>query len=91
MNYLLDKHCILWSISCPEKLSSTVIKILEDSKNRIIVSSLSLWEIALKVRIRKLELSGFYREFLKTLISQRSPLTSFQNPIGLGSLIIFSH
>jgi PIN domain nuclease of toxin-antitoxin system len=68
MNYLIDTHCILWSISSPEKLSSTVLKILQDSKNRIVVSSLSLWEIALKVRIRKLEISGFLAEEIHSLL-----------------------
>ena len=70
MNYLLDTHCILWSISSPEKLSSTVLKILQDSKNRIVVSSLSLWEIALKVRIRKLEISGFLQEEVPELLGK---------------------
>ena len=70
MNYLIDTHCILWSISSPEKLSSTVLKILQDSKNRIVVSSLSLWEIALKVRIRKLEISGFLAEEIPELLDK---------------------
>ncbi len=59
MNYLLDTHCVLWCISHPEKFSKRVIEILENSGNRIFVSSLSLWEIALKVRLKKLQISGF--------------------------------
>jgi PIN domain nuclease of toxin-antitoxin system len=51
-------------------LCSTVLKILQDSKNRIVVSSLSLWEIALKVRIRKLEISDFLPEEVPELLGK---------------------
>ncbi|MCW7457589.1 type II toxin-antitoxin system VapC family toxin [Leptospira bandrabouensis] len=70
MNYLIDTHCILWCISDPEKLSKNVLKILENSSNRIIVSSLSLWEIALKIRLKKLEISGFKEENIPELLTK---------------------
>jgi PIN domain nuclease of toxin-antitoxin system len=72
MNYLIDTHCILWSISNPEKLSKNVQRILEDPNNKIFVTSLSLWEIALKVRIKKLSISGFKLEEIPSLLKQMS-------------------
>lgn len=70
MNYLIDTHCILWSISSPEKLSRTVLQILENSQNRILVSSISLWEIALKLRLKKLNFSGFKAEEIPDLLDK---------------------
>lgn len=70
MNYLIDTHCILWCISAPEKLSKNVLKILENSSNRIVVSSISLWEIALKIRLKKLEISGFKEEIIPELLTR---------------------
>ncbi|MCW7476135.1 type II toxin-antitoxin system VapC family toxin [Leptospira bandrabouensis] len=70
MNYLIDTHCILWCISDPEKLSKNVLKIIENSSNRIIVSSISLWEIALKIRLKKLEISGFKEENIPELLTK---------------------
>ncbi|MBM9548921.1 type II toxin-antitoxin system VapC family toxin [Leptospira sp. 201903074] len=70
MNYLIDTHCILWCISDPGKLSKNVLKILENSSNRIVVSSISLWEIALKIRLKKLSISGFREELIPELLTK---------------------
>ena len=48
MNFLLDSHTLLWAILDRKKLSSKVIKILEDSTNEVFVSSVTFWEISLK-------------------------------------------
>ncbi|WCL50704.1 type II toxin-antitoxin system VapC family toxin [Leptospira sp. GIMC2001] len=72
MNYLIDTHCILWSISNPEKLSKNVQRILENPNNGIFVTSLSLWEIALKIRLKKLTISGFKSEEIPKLLNQMS-------------------
>ncbi|MCW7457189.1 type II toxin-antitoxin system VapC family toxin, partial [Leptospira bandrabouensis] len=47
-----------------------VLKIIENSSNRIIVSSISLWEIALKIRLKKLEISGFKEENIPELLTK---------------------
>lgn len=56
MNYLLDTHTFIWSFRQDEKLSKQVYKILEDSSNTIFLSSISLWEIAIKHQLKKLDL-----------------------------------
>lgn len=58
MIYLLDTHVLIWAISDPSKLSKKVKELLENTKNKILVSSLSLWEISLKFSLKKLDLGG---------------------------------
>jgi PIN domain nuclease of toxin-antitoxin system len=59
MNYLIDTHVLLWSITDKAKLSDTVRVILEDGRNNIFVSALSFWEVSLKFSIGKLKIDGF--------------------------------
>ncbi|AEF84746.1 PIN domain protein [Treponema primitia ZAS-2] len=59
MKLLLDSHTLLWSIGKSDELSKKVIQELEDTNNDILVSAVSLWELALKQSIGKLVLSSF--------------------------------
>jgi PIN domain nuclease of toxin-antitoxin system len=53
MTALLDTHTLVWSTLRSTKLSPRVTAIIEDPENRLLVSSVSAWEIATKVRLRK--------------------------------------
>lgn len=48
MRLLLDTHLILWSISQSERLSRQARDLMGDRDNALIVSVVSLWEIAIK-------------------------------------------
>lgn len=54
VRFLLDTHTLLWALSEPEKLSCPVLSVLKDPANLPYVSTVSLFEIATKVRIGKL-------------------------------------
>jgi PIN domain nuclease of toxin-antitoxin system len=58
MKYLIDTHIFLWSLFSPEKIAEHAAQTIEDSGNRVFVSSISFWEIALKFSLNKLELEG---------------------------------
>ncbi len=45
---MLDTHTLLWTIGKSDALPSQTIKFIKDGKNEIFVSTVSLWEIALK-------------------------------------------
>jgi PIN domain nuclease of toxin-antitoxin system len=62
MAYLLDTHALLWVIGDSKQFSKKVAVIIEDQTNQIYVSSISLWEISLKFKIGKLNLTGFTPE-----------------------------
>jgi PIN domain nuclease of toxin-antitoxin system len=59
MKLLLDTHTLLWSIGKSSELSEKVIQAIKDINNEILVSAVSLWEIALKYSIGKLIMDDF--------------------------------
>ena len=64
MRYLIDTHSLIWFIDGNENLSVHGRKIIENENNYIFVSIASLWEIAIKFNIGKLELTqSFSRLF----------------------------
>lgn len=56
--YLLDTHTLLWSLFQTKALSATTRDIVENRDNPVYVSSVTFWEIAIKVSLNKLSLSG---------------------------------
>ncbi len=67
MNYLLDTHTFLWTISNTESLSTKAAEIIKNPKNEIFVSAVSFWEISIKARLKKLNLDKLELEQLLTL------------------------
>jgi PIN domain nuclease of toxin-antitoxin system len=51
---LLDTHALLWWLTDDPALTRTARTIIADTKNTLIVSAASAWEIATKVRLGKL-------------------------------------
>ncbi len=56
MQYLLDTHVILWWLDDPQKIAAKARNIIADKNNRIFVSSVSIWEIAIKSELNKLNI-----------------------------------
>ena len=56
MKLLLDTHAFLWFIDGSSKLSSTARERIEDRANGKWVSVASLWEIAIKASLGRLDL-----------------------------------
>lgn len=54
MRLLLDTHIVLWALSDHPSLSAHARDIITDPANEVYVSSLSLWEIAIKSRLGKI-------------------------------------
>ena len=55
MNLLLDTHTFLWFINGDSKLANYSKKIIEDNQNQRYLSLASLWEIAIKISIKKVK------------------------------------
>ena len=72
MKYLLDTHVFLWSILDTKAIPKSTIKEIRNPNNEIYISSVSLWEIAIKTRIHKLELQGIVIEDLASIIEKMS-------------------
>ncbi|ACI52138.1 PilT protein domain protein [Gluconacetobacter diazotrophicus PA1 5] len=55
MKVLLDTHALLWWLSDSERLGPQAGEIIADPAHDILVSVVSLWEIAIKIRIGTLD------------------------------------
>src|SRR5690349_12485650 len=58
MRYLLDTHAFLWALTYPKKLPRPVLRVLEDQKNELFLSAVSIWEASIKYRAGRLLLGG---------------------------------
>ena len=58
MKYLLDTHTFIWKIADTGKIPAKVFAATENPDNEVFLSSVSLWEIAIKTRRKKLDLGG---------------------------------
>jgi len=74
MKLLLDTHIFLWFIMGSPNLTSQARALIEDDKNRKFISVVSLWEIAIKSSIGKLNLSAPFDQ----LIPQQLSLNGFE-------------
>jgi len=50
--YLLDTHIFLWWLSDADQLSQEVFDIISDTSNQIYISSATIWEIAIKEKLK---------------------------------------
>jgi PIN domain nuclease of toxin-antitoxin system len=48
MKLLLDSHLLLWAAGAPERLSAAAKALFEDPANELLFSAATLWEVAIK-------------------------------------------
>jgi PIN domain nuclease of toxin-antitoxin system len=58
VNLLLDTHVFIWWDQRNAALSAAARAAIEDPRNNVFVSAVSVWEIAIKRRLGKLALEG---------------------------------
>ncbi len=56
MRLLLDTHILLWTVFEPHKLSPTAKEAITNTQNLVCISIASLWEIAIKRSIGRLDI-----------------------------------
>jgi PIN domain nuclease of toxin-antitoxin system len=87
---LLDTNVFLWCIAGRQsRLSRRAAKVLEDPHTELLLSTVSLWEIDLKVRAGKLELpeqQAFFDEHMNLLGIQAVLPVRQEHIFGLFSL-----
>ena len=66
MKYLLDTHTLIWLIEASPKVSDEIKQKLNFS-NGVFLSSVSLWEIAIKTNLGKLKLASPFSKLLLDL------------------------
>lgn len=63
MECLIDTHTLLWIVTDDVQLSKKARRIFLDEQNEIFISITSLWEIAIKVSLKRLNLNQTLNEF----------------------------
>ena len=56
MNLLLDTHALLWWLADGPELPGSTRERIADTRNNVVVSAASTWEIVIKVRLGRLKL-----------------------------------
>lgn len=69
MNILLDTHAFIWFVEDDSRLPEKTKSIIENPKNTIYVSIVSIWEIAIKLSIGKLSISKSIESILENINS----------------------
>ena len=65
MRILLDTHIALWAVADTAKLPDEMIKLLEDEKNEVFYSVASVWEVAIKYKLRPENMPVSEEEFVE--------------------------
>ena len=84
MKYLLDTHTFIWLDSDPDKLSAAVTSLCSDPQNQLYLSIASVWEMQIKIQLRKLKLPT---SLAKTLEEQQTANRLLLLPIELTHIL----
>lgn len=66
---LLDTHAFVWLASDPGKLSSSVLSLIEESREPLAISVVTAWEIALLNKRKRLQLPLPATEYIDRAIA----------------------
>jgi PIN domain nuclease of toxin-antitoxin system len=66
---LLDTHAFLWHADGSPQMSASATALLVDPANELFLSTATVWEIAIKVGLKKLSLSAPYITFMTRAIN----------------------
>ena len=69
MKLLLDTHTFLWHADGDPRVSATATALLIDPANELFLSMATVWEIAIKMGLKKLALSSGYVLFMTRAIT----------------------
>ncbi len=72
MRALLDTGAFLWFISDSDKLSAKARQYIADLNNELLLSVVSLWEIAIKTSLGKLELLRPFDQLMAGQLKQNA-------------------
>ena len=72
MHALIDTSTFLWSISDSDKLSADARRCIADLDNELFLSIASLWEIAIKTSLGKLELLLPFSQLIPEQLEQNA-------------------
>ena len=73
MKLLLDTHAFIWYVTNNQKLSVTAQQLINESSNQVLLSIVSIWEMAIKHSVGKLSFELPFEVF----VAQQLALNNF--------------
>jgi PIN domain nuclease of toxin-antitoxin system len=67
MDLLLDTHAFIWFFNGDEQLSIKAKRLIQDPKVTKFISIASIWEVAIKIAIKKLVFDGLTSEVVELI------------------------
>lgn len=65
MRILVDTHVFVWYVQNNERLPKSIVSLINDGRNDILLSVVSVWEMAIKQSTGKLNLGSPYASFIE--------------------------
>jgi PIN domain nuclease of toxin-antitoxin system len=75
MNILLDTHALIWFIKGDDSLSDKAKEIITNPTNQISASLVSFYEMAIKLKIKKLDLKDGLAPFIEKVRAEKIGIT----------------
>jgi PIN domain nuclease of toxin-antitoxin system len=69
MRLLLDTHAFIWLVEGDVRLSAYARSLIENAENDLLLSKVSLWEMAIKYSIDKLTFNLPFNQFIQGQLS----------------------
>jgi PIN domain nuclease of toxin-antitoxin system len=66
---LIDAHSLIWALDDPSRLSVVAASALQDPANQLLLGTGTVWELSIKVGLKKLALSLPLRPWLEKAIT----------------------
>jgi PIN domain nuclease of toxin-antitoxin system len=77
---LLDTHIWIWGAAAPDRLGRNIAKAIDDEKNELWLSPISIWELSILVAKGRIELDDDIDAWVSRTLSQapyrEAPLTN---------------
>ncbi|MDR1689830.1 MAG: type II toxin-antitoxin system VapC family toxin [Clostridiales bacterium] len=79
MRYLLDTHVVIWYYEGSAYLPKRIESLIDNLLNEIYISSVSLWEMAIKMNLGKLKLALPLNEMLDSIRNREFNILQIEN------------
>ena len=79
MKYLLDTHAVIWYFENSSELPKKIEELIDNPEISVYISSVSLWEIAIKISLSKLDLKLSLEELLYIVKNRDFDIIQIEN------------
>ena len=79
MKYLLDTHALIWYFEDSSDMPVKIANLIDNPMNNKFICSVSLWEIAIKLNIGKLDIKISFDQLIDAISGSDLVITQIEN------------